>query len=210
MFSQGIVVLSLFSGLLLIVFGGITDKLIPLFAVGAFGAFLSSQAGMVRHWLRKRGPRYRTKLFYNALGAVTTAIVLVIIILAKFKEGAWITVIVAPSSGAAASEGSTSIIGKSRAMWGRLSTCTRRKMKPPAVIIPIKRWDRVAERAVRFGLLLANDITAIHVSTGQDDKGRLKELWREKVEKPAEALSIQLFRGSRLSIPPTGKSVNRS
>lgn len=95
---QGIAVLTILSASLLILFGGITDKLIPLFAVGAFTAFLFSQAGMVRHWLRKRGRRYRTKLFFNALGASTTFVVLVIIIVAKFKEGAWLTVIVAPGA----------------------------------------------------------------------------------------------------------------
>lgn len=95
---QGIILLTVLSALLLILFGGITDKLIPLFAVGAFTAFLFSQAGMVRHWLRKRGRRYRTKLMFNAVGAVITSVVLGIIIVAKFKEGAWVTVIVAPGA----------------------------------------------------------------------------------------------------------------
>lgn len=97
-YAQGILVLTVFSAALLILFGGITDRLIPLFAVGAFAAFLFSQAGMVRHWLRKRGRRYRTKLFFNAVGAVITSVSLVIIIFAKFKEGAWLTVIVAPTA----------------------------------------------------------------------------------------------------------------
>jgi amino acid transporter len=199
-FSHGIVVLTLFSGLLLIVFGGITDKLIPLFAVGAFGAFLSSQAGMVKHWLRKRGPRYRTKLFYNALGAVTTAIVLVIIILAKFKEGAWITVIVAPALVLLLRRINQHDRKIAREV-GQAIDLHPSEVKAPAVIIPIKRWDRVAERAVRFGLLLSNDITAIHVSTGQDDKGRLKELWREKVEKPAEVLHLAIPRLTIIDSP---------
>jgi amino acid transporter len=95
---QGIVVLTILSASLLILFGGITDKLIPLFAVGAFTAFCFSQAGMVRHWMRKRGRRYRTKLAFNAIGATITFVVLMIIIVAKFREGAWLTVIVAPAA----------------------------------------------------------------------------------------------------------------
>lgn len=95
---QGIVMLAILSAVLLFFFGGITEKLIPLFAVGAFTAFVFSQAGMVRHWMRKRGRRYRLKLIFNAAGAVITASVLVIIILAKFKEGAWVTVIVMPAA----------------------------------------------------------------------------------------------------------------
>lgn len=97
-YSRGILMLTVFSALLLILFGGITDKLIPLFAVGAFTAFFFSQAGMVRHWLRKRGPRYRTKLLFNAVGALITSVSLLIIIVAKFKEGAWLIVIVAPAA----------------------------------------------------------------------------------------------------------------
>jgi amino acid transporter len=95
---QGIVVLTILSASLLILFGGITDRLIPLFAVGAFTAFCFSQAGMVRHWMRKRGRRYRTKLALNAIGATITFVVLMIIIVAKFREGAWLTVIVAPAA----------------------------------------------------------------------------------------------------------------
>jgi amino acid transporter len=95
---EGIVVLTILSAALLIVFGGITDKLIPLFAVGAFTAFCFSQAGMVRHWMRKRGRRYRTKLAFNAIGATITFVVLMIIVVAKFREGDWLTVIVAPAA----------------------------------------------------------------------------------------------------------------
>ena len=95
---QGILVLSILSGALLFLFHGITDKLIPLFAVGAFTAFFVSQAGMVKHWLRKSGRRYRTKLLFNAVGATITFVVLMIIIVAKFREGAWLTVIVAPGA----------------------------------------------------------------------------------------------------------------
>ena len=72
MFSEGIMVLSGLSAALLIVFGGTTDKLIPLFAIGVFGAFLFSQIGTVRHWLRKRGPNFRIKLFCNGIGAAST------------------------------------------------------------------------------------------------------------------------------------------
>ncbi len=177
-FSQGIVVLSLFSGLLLIVFGGITDKLIPLFAVGAFGAFLSSQAGMVRHWLRKRGPRYRTKLFYNALGAVTTAIVLVIIILAKFKEGAWITVIVAPSL-VLLLRRINQLLSENRARCGagcRLAPIrseTARSNNPDQALGPR------SGKGSSFRVALTNDITAIHVSTTRRQRTAQGTLERE-------------------------------
>jgi amino acid transporter len=72
-FSSGIVVLVVLSGVLLIAFGGVTEKLIPLFAIGAFGAFAFSQVGMIAHWRRKGGKGARTKLVVNAIGATTTS-----------------------------------------------------------------------------------------------------------------------------------------
>ena len=95
-FSSGIIALAILAGLLLIAFGGVIDKLIPLFAIGAFSAFSFSQIGMVAHWRRKRGKHARTKLMINAVGATMTSIALLIIIVAKFVEGAWITLIVGP------------------------------------------------------------------------------------------------------------------
>src|SRR5207302_4807300 len=71
-------------------FRGITDRLIPLFAVGAFLAFTLSQAGMVAHWKKAKG-RHLFSMFLNGLGAVATAITVVVVLVAKFTEGAWIT-----------------------------------------------------------------------------------------------------------------------
>src|SRR5262249_15083885 len=86
-FSYG-VVLALLSGILLVVFGGVTDRLIPLFAIGAFLAFTVSQAGMVVHWRRIGGAVARRSLWLNALGAVATGATLVVVVLSKFAEGA--------------------------------------------------------------------------------------------------------------------------
>jgi len=103
-YSLGILYLTLTAGFLLIVFDGITDRLIPLFAIGAFATFTLSQTGMVAHWRnvlrakRGRGQRQRvqTKLFINAVGAAATVTALVIIVIAKFTEGGWITIVAIP------------------------------------------------------------------------------------------------------------------
>src|ERR1019366_6533178 len=89
LYSWGIYVLVALAGVLLIVFRGITDRLIPLYAIGAFLAFTLSQAGMVVHWKRHHGPRLR--IFVNGLGAVATGITTVVVLVTKFAEGAWIT-----------------------------------------------------------------------------------------------------------------------
>src|SRR5205814_805938 len=106
-YSVGIIFLTCTAGALLIVFRGITDRLIPLFAVGAFGAFTLSQAGMVMHWRReltrasaqladKQRTQNHIRLAVNALGAMTTAVALAVILLAKFTQGAWITLLGIP------------------------------------------------------------------------------------------------------------------
>ena len=191
-FSHGIIFLSVLSGLLLIAFGGVTQTLIPLFAVGAFGAFFFSQAGMVVHWLRKKGKGFRTKLAFNALGAATTAVALVVIVVAKFIEGAWMTVIFIPALTLLLLAISRHYKTVERVVEQPLELQATR-VHHPAVVIPIGGWDRVSERAVRFGLLLSDDVTAIHVTTEKDNPD-LRKLWAEKVEKPAKAANFAVPR----------------
>jgi len=185
-FSGGIVVLAMLAGALLIVFSGITDKLIPLFAIGAFSAFAFSQIGMVAYWRRKRGKSAREKLIFNAPGATCTSVALVIIVVAKFVQGAWITLIVGP--------GLVWLFWKIRGHYQSIAREVDQpvklqtgKLRPPVVIIPIDTWNRVTERALRFGLEMSDDITALHVSSEENDNKGLREKWAEKVEKPARA-----------------------
>ena len=91
LFSHGIAALVTFTALLLILFGGVTDRLIPLYAIGAFLAFTLSQAGMVVHWIRSKGPAWQLRMLVNGFGAVATGITLLVVLLAKFADGAWIT-----------------------------------------------------------------------------------------------------------------------
>jgi hypothetical protein len=198
-FSYGIVVLAILAALILIIFGGVIQKLIPLFAVGAFSAFLFSQAGMVVHWFRKPGHGPRIALAYNSLGAVATGAALVIIIATKFIEGAWITVIAAPGL-VLLLQGINrhyQNIAREVELPLQLQAST---LRPPVVIIPIHGWNRVAEKAVRFGMLLSDDITVVHVSTEQDDTQRLRDLWIEKVEKSDKAAESAV---PRLEIIPS-------
>ena len=93
-YSQGIVTLAVLAAVLLVAFRGITDRLIPLFAVGAFLSFSMSQLGMVLHWKRQGNSR---SLLLNLLGAVATLATLIVIVVSKFAEGAWLTVLVIPA-----------------------------------------------------------------------------------------------------------------
>src|SRR5581483_2459413 len=95
-YSEGICVLAVITAALLIGFGGITDRLIPLFAVGAFLAFTMSQAGMVVHWRKNGGRGARVSMLLNGLGALATGATVLVVIAAKFTEGAWITILAIP------------------------------------------------------------------------------------------------------------------
>ena len=95
-YSYGIITLALLTFVLLVLFRGVTDKLIPLYAVGAFLAFTLSQSGMVVHWYKNRGEHWMKSTFVNGLGAFVTGITVIVVLVAKFTEGAWITVIFIP------------------------------------------------------------------------------------------------------------------
>src|SRR5208337_2514292 len=143
---------------------------------------------------------FRIALVYNTLGAVTTAAALVVIVAAKFIEGAWMTVIFVPSL--------VVLLQSIKRHYQRVSRKVEQplelqaaKLHYPIVIIPIYCWDRVAERAVRFGLLLSDEVIAIHVSTDEGDQQRLREVWAEKVEKPAKAAGFAVPRLEIISSP---------
>jgi amino acid transporter len=198
-FTQGISALALISGLILIGFGGITEKLIPLFAIGAFSAFTLSQAGMVGHWLRKRGRGAHVSMFINFAGAICTGIALVIIILAKFTDGAWVTLIIVP--------GLVLLFHQIHKRYREITREVSRSVElktakmPPIVIIPIGGWDCVAERALRFGMEMSDDVIALHVTTENDETKDLRELWTQNVEQPAKEAKASVPRLRILTSP---------
>ena len=182
-FSIGIGVLATLSGFLLIIFGGITDRLIPLFAVGAFGAFTFSQAGMVVHWRRLGARKHLHHLVLNAVGAVVTTIALLVIIAAKFTSGAWITLVLIPL-----------LIALFRLVHRHyekveLQIARKRELEldriePPAFVLPVRAWDNPTEKALRFALALSEDVTAMHVFSEAQEKETLRDLWERYVEEP--------------------------
>ncbi len=95
-FSNGVVILAVFAGILIVAFGGLTNALIPLYAVGVFTSFTLSQAGMVRHHLKEREPRWKFNAWLNGVGAVTTLVILLVVATTKFTEGAFLPIIVIP------------------------------------------------------------------------------------------------------------------
>lgn len=152
-----------------------------MFAIGAFSAFSLSQIGMVAHWRRKRGKYTRTKLAVNAAGATMTSIALVIVIVAKFVECAWIMLIIWP--------GLVWMFWKIKHHYEWIARVVDQpvklqtgKLRPPVVVIHIDTWNRVTERALRFGMEMSDEITALRVTTDKDNTESLRKTWAEKVE----------------------------
>ncbi|HLI30540.1 MAG TPA: APC family permease [Terriglobia bacterium] len=182
-YSQGIYVLALVCAVLLILFGGVTDRLIPLFAVGAFLAFTLSQAGMVAHWIRKRGKRARRNMLINGLGAVATAGTVIVVTVSKFAEGAWITTLLIPA-----------IIMLMYSIRRHYDRVIRETTEPnplslegcekPLVVVPIDGWNKIAEKGLKFALTLSSEVQAVHVETGEGSD-ELPTHWKRCVEAPA-------------------------
>jgi amino acid transporter len=181
-YSHGIYVLAILSAVLLAAFRGVTDRLIPLFAVGAFLAFTLSQAGMVAHWKRAGGRHARHSMFINGLGAIATAITVLIVITSKFVEGAWITLIAIPG-----------ILLLMRAVRRHYDRVRREiaspyplpisKLHHPLVVVPLDGWSKVTQKALRFALTLSSDIVAVQVSTS-DEPQDLEKQWNHLVAGP--------------------------
>ncbi|HEX7134672.1 MAG TPA: APC family permease [Iamia sp.] len=96
-FSNGILILAAMAGVLITVFRAEVTLLIPLYAVGVFTGFTLSQAGMVRHHLRRREPNWQRGLVINVVGCIATGIVLLVVVSSKFTDGAWIPAVVIPA-----------------------------------------------------------------------------------------------------------------
>lgn len=170
-YSQGIVTLSILAAVLLILFRGVTDRLIPLFAVGAFLAFTLSQAGMVGHWRREK-KRFASAhgMLINGLGATATGVTLLVIVVAKFAEGAWVVVLLLPT----AMIFMRSVRRHYRRVRAELDLSNFEevvspKLTPPILIVPVDEWNAATEKALRFAMTLSPDVQAVHVTCEADE-----------------------------------------
>jgi len=187
-FAQGVYALAILTGVLLIIFGGVTDRLIPLYAVGAFLAFTLSQAGMVKHWKRHGGPGARRNMFFNGLGAFATGITTAVVLVAKFIDGAWITVLLIPSLILMM----RSVRRHYRRVGEEINTNTpvhTDHLSDPIALVPIDRWSLVSETALRYAWTLSKEIYVLHVHCGEESDS-LCAKWGELVERPARLAGL--------------------
>lgn len=178
-FTTGITVLAVLSAVLLLVFNGSVDQLIPLYAIGVFLSFTLSQAGMVRHWRRLRDAGWQRSAVINGVGAVTTGIVTAVIAVSKFGEGAWLVILLIPL-----------IIGLFYAIHQhyRQLEGARRAETPLApeevqlrAIIPIADLGVPARQALAFARALVSDgqVVAVHVTDNVVEAEQIRREWEE-------------------------------
>jgi amino acid transporter len=178
-FTNGILLLSLASVVLIVVFGGDTHALVPLFAVGAFLAFTLSQAGMVLHWWREHGPSWSPKALVNGVGALATATTLLVVAVSKFLGGAWITILLIPII--------VTVFLRIHAHYQQVRTQlslhglppSLRPVSPARVVIPISGVHRGMVNAVLFAQSISPDVTAVYVELEPGLGEKVKDEWQE-------------------------------
>jgi len=187
-YTAGILTLALITGVLLVIFGGVTDHLIPLFAVGAFLAFTMSQFGMVVHWRRSNDPGRMRKMLINGAGAMATSVVLVVIAVTKFREGAWLTVIVI--------SGFVLLFRATRRYNQTMTELTSAEgelevsdLTPPLVVIPLRRLDRVGRKALCFALTITREVHVVQVRADEMNTEELERKWQAVVQSPLEKIN---------------------
>ena len=185
-FSNGIIVLGLASAALLIVFQAETHALIPLYAVGVFIGFTLAQTGLVVHWRRERTPGARVSLIINALGAVITAVVTIIVTVTKFVDGAWITL------------GGmlllvfffTRIHHHYRRVQEQLEVTEPPTLPAPpedrrdghiTAIVPVDEVNKAVMRTLAYARTITENVVAVHVTDELEEGERLRQRWEELV-----------------------------
>jgi amino acid transporter len=176
-FSNGIVILAILSITLLIVFRADTHALIPLYAVGVFVSFTLSQTGMVRYWLRHRGPGWPLRATLNGLGGVATGVVTLIIGATKFTHGAWIVVLLIPA-----------LVGMLVAIRRHYDEVARQlsldgtepDLPPPAhhqVLVLVGDVHRGVVAALRYAQAISRSARGVYIETDPEARRRVEERW---------------------------------
>ncbi|GAB3344192.1 APC family permease [Micromonospora halotolerans] len=189
-FSNGMAALAVGAGVVFVAFGGHTQSLIPLYAVGVFLAFTLSQAGMVVHWRRHRGRGWRRRLAVNAVGATLSGLVLLTAAVSKFTEGAWVVVVAVPllvllflrihrhyatlNRALALHPPATAPPGPAGSAEGEELPQEVRHL----VVVPVARLNRASLRALAYAASLGQPTLAVHIAPEESEADRFREQWR--------------------------------
>jgi hypothetical protein len=161
----------------LIIFGGDTHALIPLYAVGVFTAFTLSQAGMVRHWWKERGPRWRVHAAINSAGAVSTSVVVVVIGVSKFAHGAWMVILIVPML--------ILVLLRVRRHYFEVATAlslagaSRPRIGKNPVVVMVAGIHKGVLEAIEYAKTISPNVTALTVDLDPTRTSKLRLKWAE-------------------------------
>ena len=177
-YRHGIVALAILSGLLLIAVNASTERLIPLFTIGVFIGFTISQSGLIRFWRRTRPPRWRLRAVLNGTGAVMTAVAVVVFLISKFLEGAWVVTITIPLL--------MIMFSRIESYYAEAATELQLGRTPPPprrresiVVVPTTTVSRATERVLSAALSLGGTVIAVAVAGDEEECKRIKSQWDE-------------------------------
>ncbi|BBB91174.1 MAG TPA: APC family permease [Methylomusa anaerophila] len=180
-FSNGILLLSLFAGILIIGFEGNVTHLISLYAIGVFMSFTIAQSGLVVHWRREKGPKWRIRAFLNGFGAIVTGLVVVVIATTKFFQGAWIVLIFIPAMFAIFKAIKRHYMDVAEQLhlpleeWQALTPGPKGKN---IVVVPVSSPTSVVLQTMKYARSISDDVIALHVATDREAGRKVEEKWQ--------------------------------
>jgi amino acid transporter len=176
-YSTGILTLGLMSALILAIFGGETEKLIPLYAFGVFLSFTLSQSGMVVRWRRLREAGWKQGVIINGIGAISTFIVLLVVAVTKFTHGAWIVMALIPV-----------LVFAFRSIHRHYQNAANElQAQTPldpgeikhTVIVPIAAINRIAKQTLAYARSISDNVTAVHITDDEEEIQEMRKRWAE-------------------------------
>src|SRR5687767_14624274 len=176
-FSNGILGLSAFAALLIIVFAGDTHALIPLYMIGVFLSFTLSQGGMIIHWKKLRGPGWKTSAAISGLGAFVTGVVLLVVAATKAHEGAWIIMVLIPILVAFFRVTRTHY--NSVAAQLSLTSWRPEQRHHNTVVVPISGVQRAVVRALDYAKTLSDDVRAVYIDVDPASTEQIRRDWEK-------------------------------
>jgi amino acid transporter len=172
----GIFSLAVMAALLLVAVDAETSRLIPLYAIGVFIGFTISQIGLVRHWNQERSSRWRLRIALNGTGAVMTAVAVVVFLVSKFTEGAWVVVVTVPVL--------MLLFSRIETYYGRVASALRLGRTPDLphkresiVIVPTSTVSTLTELTLNAALSLGDTVVAVAVAGDEEERERLQDDW---------------------------------
>jgi amino acid transporter len=204
-FNYGIVTLGILASVLLIVFRGRTEALIPLYAIGVFLSFTLGQVGLVLKWRRDKSKGWQRKAIINGIGAVVTFFVVIIFSITKFEEGAWIVVIVTPLL--------LWIITRISKHYDSVAEQLRYDLREPVpnvetvVIVPVAGIHKVVVSTIAYAKSLTPNVVAFYVAFSSEDAKKMEEKW--EIWNPGVRLVVVVSR-YRTIIKPLIDFINRA